>query len=90
MLKRKEVIMNNGIYRVIQEGTSLMGNPNLNEAMFMAWLDYSRKMLYLVSNNSFVKYQYSSFVYQMMNAQLSPYEKLSKCIDCLIRMIPIM
>lgn len=90
MPRRKENMMNYGIYRVINEGTSLMGNPNLNEAMFMAWLDYSRKMLYLVSNNSFVKYQYSSFVYQMMNAQLSPYEKLSKCIDCLIRMIPIM
>ena len=82
--------MNNGIYRVINEGTSLMGNKYLNEAMFMAWLDYSRKMLNLVSNNSFVKYQYSSFVYQMMHAQLSPYEKLSKCIDWLIRMIPIM
>ena len=83
-------MMNNGIYRVINEGTSLMGNPNLNEAMFLTWLDYSRKMLDLVCSNTFVRYQYESFVYQMINSQLSPYEKLSKCIDCLIRMIPIM
>lgn len=83
-------MMNNGIYRVIKEGTSLMGNPNLNEAMFLTWLDYSRKMLDLVCSNTFARYQYESFVYQMINSQLSPYEKLSKCIDCLIRMMPIM
>lgn len=82
--------MNNGIYRVINEGTSLMGNKYLNEAMFLTWLDYSRKMLDLVCSNTFVRYQYESFVYQMINAQLSPYEKLSKCVDFLIRMLPIM
>ena len=82
--------MNNGIYRVIQEGTSLMGNKYLNEAMFMAWLDYSRKMLDLVSGNTFIKYQYSSFAFQVMNSPSTPFEKLSKCVEYLIRMIPIM
>lgn len=75
---------------MVSVNIKVMTMPNLNEAMFMARLDYSRKMLYLVSNNSFVKYQYSSFVYQMMKAYLSPYEKLSKCIDCLLRMLQIM
>lgn len=90
MPKRKEVVMNNGIYRVINEGTSLMGNKYLNEAMFRTWLEYSLKMLDLVCGNSFVKYQYSSFAFQVMNSTNTPFEKLSKCIDCLIKMIPIM
>ena len=53
MPKRKEVMMNNGIYRVINEGTSLMGNKYLNEAMFRIWLEYSLKMLDLFCGSSF-------------------------------------
>lgn len=77
--------MNNGIYRVISEGTTLMGNPHLNESMFMIWLDYSRKMLDLVCPNSLVRYQYSTFVLQIINSQYTPYEKLSKCVEYLIK-----
>lgn len=78
--------MNNGIYKVIQEGTSLMGNRYLNEAMFRTWLDYSLKMLDLVCSNSFAKYQYSSYALQVMNSQNTPFEKLSKCVEYLIKM----
>lgn len=87
MLKRKEVMMNNGIYRVINEGTSLMGNQYLNEAMFKAWLEYSLKMLDLVCSNSFVKYQYSSYALQVMNSTDTPYGKLSKCVEWLIKVV---
>lgn len=86
MPKRKEVMMNNGIYRVINEGTSLMGNKYLNEAMFRTWLEYSLKMLDLVCGNSFVKYQYSSFTLQVMNSTNTPFEKLSKCVEYLIKL----
>lgn len=78
--------MNNGIYRVINEGTSLMGNKYLNEAMFLTWLDYSRKMLDLLCGSSFVKYQYSSFAFQVMNSTNTPFEKLSKCVEFLIKL----
>ena len=78
-------MMNNGIYRVINEGTSLMGNKYLNEAMFRTWLEYSLKMLDLVCGNTFLKYQYSSFAFRVMNSQISPFDKLSKCIEYLIK-----
>lgn len=81
----KEIMMNNGIYRVINEGTSLMGNKYLNEAMFRTWLEYSLKMLDLVCGNTFIKYQYSSFACQVMNSPITPFEKLSKCIEYLIK-----
>lgn len=77
--------MNNGIYRVIQEGTSLMGNQYLNEAMVRTWLEYSLKMLDLVCCNTFIKYQYSSFALQVMNSPIKPFEKLSKCVEYLIK-----
>ena len=32
--------MNNGILSVIKEGTSLVGDRNLNDSMFLIWLDY--------------------------------------------------
>ena len=79
-------MMNNGIYRVIKEGTSLMGNKYLNEAMFRTWLEYSLKMLDLVCGNSFVKYQYFSFALQVMNSTNTPFEKLSKCVEYLIKL----
>lgn len=86
MPRRKEIMMNNGIYRVINEGTSLMGNKYLNEAMFRTWLEYSLKMLDLVCENTFFKYQYSSFALQVMNSQISPFDKLSKCVEYLIKL----
>lgn len=82
--------MNNGIYRVIYEGTTLMGNQYLNEAMFRTWLEYSLKMIDLVSSNSFAKYQYSSYALQVMNSADTPYGKLSKCVEWLIKMLPMM
>ena len=78
--------MNNGIYRVIQEGTSLMGNQYLNEAMVRTWLEYSLKMLDLLCDSSFVKYRYSSFAFQVMNSTNTPFEKLSKCVEFLIKL----
>lgn len=89
MLKRKEVTMNNGIYRVISEGTSLIGNHDLNEATFRIWLDYSLKMMGLVCSNSYVKYQYSSFALRVANSSRSPLEKLHQCVDYLINMAPM-
>lgn len=86
MPKRKEVMMNNGIYRVINEGTSLMGNKYLNESMFRTWLEYSLKMLDLHCDSSFVKYRYSSFAFQVMNSTNTPFEKLSKCVEFLIKL----
>ena len=78
--------MNNGIYRVIQEGTALMGNQYLNEAMVRTWLEYSLKMLDLLCDSSFVKYRYSSFAFQVMNSTNTPFEKLSKCVEYLIKL----
>ena len=89
MLKRKEVIMNNGIYRVIQEGTSLMGNQYLNEEMVRTWLEYSLKMLDLVCGNTFIKYQYSSFAFQVMNSPIANSTSKCKITKCFYKSTPL-
>ena len=81
--------MNNGIYTVINEGIALMKNPYLDDKLFLVWLDYSRKMLDLVCHDSFVKYQYASFLMTIVNSQESPIGKLNKCVDCLLKLAPL-
>lgn len=81
--------MNNGIYTVINEGIALMRNPNLNDSLFLVWLDYSRKMLDLVCHDSFVKYQYASFLMSIVSSQEKTIDKLNKCIDCLMKLAPL-
>ena len=57
--------------------------------MFLAWMDYSRKMLNLVSKNAMIKYQYSTFLMSIINSQDSANVKLQKCIDYLINIAPL-
>lgn len=81
--------MNNEMIIVIQDGIELMKNPYFDENMFLAWMDYSRKMLNLVSKNTMVKYQYTTFLMSIRNSQDTPNVKLQKCIDYLINIAPL-
>lgn len=81
--------MNNGLYTVINEGISLMKNPYLDDSMLMIWLDYSRKMLDLVCNDSFLKNHYSSFLMSIVNSPDTAAGKLQRCIDYLMKLAPM-
>ena len=74
---------------VIQDGINLMKNPYFDDNMFLAWMDYSRKMLALVSKNAMIKYQYTTFLMSIISSQDSPTVKLQKCIDYLMNIAPI-
>ena len=81
--------MNNEMITVIQDGINLMKNPYLDDNMFLAWLDYSRKMLNLVSKNAMIKYQYTTFLMSIINSQDTANVKLQKCRDYLINIAPL-
>ena len=81
--------MNKEMYGVINDGFELLKNPYFDNNMFLVWLDYSRKMLDLVSQNIMVKYQYASFLMPIVRSQESPDVKLRKCIDYLINILPL-
>lgn len=81
--------MNNGLYKVINEGRSLLNNPYFDNSMFLIWLDYSRKMLDLVCQDPVIRYKYSSFIIQVINSQENPSDKMKKCIDYLMAVAPL-
>lgn len=81
--------MNKEMYGVINDGIELMKNPYFGDSMFLVWLDYSRKMLDLVCQNTMIKYQYASFLMSIVNSQDSANVKLQKCIDYLINIVPL-
>lgn len=85
--KERRQSMNNEMIAVIQDGINLMKNPYFDENMFLAWMDYSRKMLNLVSKNAMVKYQYTTFLMSIINSQDTVNVKLQKCIDYLIKIV---
>lgn len=87
--QERRLSMNKEMYGVINDGFELLKNPYFDNNMFLAWMDYSRKMLGLVSQNTMVKYQYSSFLMTIVGSQESPDEKLRKCIDYLINILPL-
>lgn len=87
--KERRQSMNNEMIAVIQDGINLMKNPYYDDNMFLAWMDYSRKMLNLVSKNAMVKYQYTTFLMSIINSQDAPNVKLQKCIDYLINIAPL-
>lgn len=82
--------MNNEVITVIQDGIELMKNPYFGDNMFLAWMDYSRKMLDLVSKNAMIKYQYNTtFLMSIINSPDTANVKLQKCIDYLINIAPL-
>lgn len=87
--QERRLSMNKEMYGVINDGIDLLKNPYFDNSMFLVWLDYSRKMLDLVSKNTMIKYQYASFLMPIVGSQESPDEKLRKCIDYLINILPL-
>lgn len=77
------------MYGVVNDGLELLKNPYFDNNMFLVWLDYSRKMLDLVCQNTMIKYQYASFLMPIIGTQDSPDVKLRKCIDYLISILPL-
>ena len=74
---------------VIQDGINLMKNPYFDDNMFLAWMDYSRKMLNLVSKNAMIKNQYTTFLMLIINSQDCANVKLQRCLDYLIKIAPL-
>lgn len=51
-IKAAEVSSNNALLDdAIRQGLSLMRNPDISEAQFKIWVEYSKNLLGLISNN---------------------------------------
>lgn len=85
ILKRKKIDMNSkAIDNVIQEGMRLMEKSDLRYEMVRIWANYSMEIMNLVSQNSVIKYQYSTTVANAILGKDSPNQQIGICLRFLI------
>lgn len=75
--------MNNILEGAINQGILLMKNSNLSEQQFNIWLEYSKNLLTLATKNHALISNYYTVI--AMTSHQPPYQKLSMCLQYLIR-----
>ena len=68
---------------VINRGLELM-SLDITEGQYNAWINYSRSVLSLVSNNPSLMANYLSVILSASNPNLLYYQKISICLRYLI------
>lgn len=69
---------------VLNEGMRLLRKTDLSNEMVEIWARYSLDIINLISQNNFLKYQYSSIVANAMLSNDTPNKKLDDCLRFLI------
>lgn len=73
------------VQTVIDQGLSLMRTGNVSELQYHLWLEYSKSILAIASNNPAFSMNYNSVIsVALANNNLEPFEKLSMCLRYLI------
>lgn len=75
---------NRALDDVISEGMRLIGKPDLNSIMVRIWASYSMDIINIISQNNFLKYQYSTIVANALLSDDIPSKKLDDCLRFLI------
>lgn len=69
---------------VLNEGMRLLRKTDLSNEMVEIWARYSLDIINLISQNNFLKYQYSSIVANAMLSNDNPNKKLDDCLRFMI------
>lgn len=69
---------------VLNEGMRLMGKTNLSHEMVKIWASYSMDIINIISQNSFLKYQYSTVVANALLSNDTPNKMMDDCLRFLI------
>lgn len=77
--------MNNILEGAINQGISLMRNSHLSEQQFKIWLEYSKNLLTLATKNYALISNYNTVIATANIGYQLPYQKLSMCLQYLIR-----
>lgn len=77
--------MNNILEGAINHGISLMRNPHLSEQQFNIWLEYSKNLLTLATQNYALISNYNTVIATANIGHHLPSQKLSMCLQYLIR-----
>lgn len=80
----------NPIQQVIDQGLELMRKADITEDLYQAWIDYSRAMLNIATKNPAIYANYSTVILSATMPNIPIYQRLSMCIQYLIRILPIL
>lgn len=84
-IKAAEMSSNNALLDgAIRQGLSLMRNPDISEAQFRIWVEYSKNLLGLISNNPIFMTNYLNVVIVAYNSSLTISQRLGMCLRYLI------
>ena len=83
--------MNNNIpiQQVIDQGLTTTQHGKLTAAMYQVWVQYSKSILNMTTKNPSIYSNYLSVILAASNPNIQPYQRLSMCLQYLIKIQPI-
>ena len=83
--------MNNNIpiQQVIDQGLKIMQNGQVTDAMYQVWVEYSKSILNMTTKNPSIYSNYLSVILAASSPNIQPYQRLSMCLQYLIKIQPI-
>lgn len=72
------------IQQVIDQGLKMMQNGQVSESTYQIWVEYSKSMLNIATNNPSIYSNYLSVILAASNPNMQPYQRLSMCLQYLI------
>lgn len=80
---------NKPIQQVIDQGLKLLQNNQVTDSTYQIWVEYSKSMLNIATKNPTIYSNYLSVIFAASNSSIQPSQRLSMCLQYLIKIQPI-
>ena len=81
---------NSPIQQVIDQGLKLLQSNQVTDPTYQIWVEYSKSMLNIATNNPAIYSNYLSVILAASNSNIRPSQRLSMCLQqYLINIQPI-
>lgn len=80
---------NKPIQQVIDQGLKLLQSNQVTDSTYKIWVEYSKSMLNIATNNPTIYSNYLSVILAASNPSMQPSQRLSMCLQYLINIQPI-
>lgn len=87
--RAKDMWNNKPIQQVIDQGLKLLQNNQVTDSTYQIWVEYSKSMLNIATKNPTIYSNYLSVIFAASNSSIQPSQRLSMCLQYLIKIQPI-
>lgn len=81
---------NQYLQQVIDRGLDMLRSGSVTDEMFSIWLEWSKSVLRMTTNNPRIIHDYMSVVMFAMSSSMKAYDRLSMCMRYLVQMLPFL